>query len=532
MLAWRHRSGAPAEARTPALLKVLLGAYLLVSLALPLVLLFVGAGSEGGATGGHAVLGAELWLRSLARALALGAVVGAGACLAAYPLAGAVPTPILCGLFLVSPLARALGVLGLGLPPGAGAVALAQLGGALPLAGLLVNLRLRSIDPQWLDAGADLGAGAWLRFRLITLPLIRPALATAALWAGLISLGDVATLELAGGGKFFALPLLLHELAFAAEDPLALALITAVILALALPCAVVLCRGITGAGGAPAMVGREPGRTRAKVTQLLALLALLIAVLPLLGLILSLPGVHTSEATLTALGSALVPTARGLPLLALFATAGGFLLARRSARLPLWLGALLVLPLAIPSAVQGILVLEIGRLVGARPGELLTLWGLWPSSLALAFVGARLAIAGVPQALGEAARDLGAGFGIRARQLWLPLVGPASAGVMLIVFALNLGAVSVPAFTSGPGGSTLAVALTILARGSGSAAVGLVTLGLALLPLVLVPALGRLLAPRAAPRSTGAHRRERPVANAAGRAERRAERRSARGGET
>lgn len=485
-----RRPDAAGGART--LPRLLVGAYLLVSLALPIALLIAGGLSGDGS--GAASISAELWLRSSARALALAGFVGVAASIAAYPLAVAVPTPILFGLFLVSPLARALGVLGLGLAPGAGAVALAQLGGALPLAGLLVSLRLRSIDRRWLDAGADLGASAWLRFRLITLPLIRPALATAALWAGLMSLGDVATLELAGGGKFFSLPLLLHELAFAAEDSLGLAVITLAILGLSLPCAFALCRGISAGQGAAATGGRtERSRTRRSWAQRVGVAALGVAALPLLGLALAIPGSETSETTLTALGYALVPTARGLPLVSLLATAAGFLLARRSAPLPLWTCALLVLPLAIPSAVQGILVLELGRIAGARPGELLTLWGLFPGSLALAFVGARLAIAGSPRALEEAARDLGAGAWTRMKRLWIPLLGPAAAGVVLIVLALNLGAVSVPAFTSGPGGSTLAIALTILARGGGSAAVGLVTLGLALTPIVLVPAIGRLL---------------------------------------
>ncbi len=490
MAGWRP------DAAGGALPRLLVGAYLLVSLALPIALLVAGGLSSDGS--GAASISAELWLRSSARALALAGLVGVGASLAAYPLAIAVPTPILFGLFLVSPLARALGVLGLGLAPGAGAVALAQLGGALPLAGLLVSLRLRSIDRRWLDAGADLGASAWLRFRLITLPLIRPALATAALWAGLMSLGDVATLELAGGGKFFSLPLLLHELAFAAEDSLALAVITLAILGLSLPCAFALCRGISAGQGAGATgagaTGEGSAGTQTRWAPRIGLAALGVAALPLLGLMLAIPGAETSEATLTALGYALVPTARGLPLVSLLATAAGFLLARRSAPLPLWTCALLVLPLAIPSAVQGILVLEVGRIAGARPGELLTLWGLFPGSLALAFVGARLAIAGSPRALEEAARDLGAGAWTRTKRLWIPLLGPAAAGVVLIVLALNLGTVSVPAFTSGPGGSTLAIALTILARGGGSAAVGLVTLGLALLPIVLVPAIGRLLA--------------------------------------
>ncbi|MCA9661863.1 MAG: ABC transporter permease subunit, partial [Myxococcales bacterium] len=133
------------------------------------------------------------------RSLALAATVALLACAGAYPLARALPAPLLFALFLISPLARALGVLGLGLAPGALAVALAELAGALPLAALLVLLRLRALDPRWLEAAADLGAGPWTRWRTITLPLLRPTLASAALWSALVSVGDIATLELAGG---------------------------------------------------------------------------------------------------------------------------------------------------------------------------------------------------------------------------------------------------------------------------------------------------------------------------------------------
>ncbi|MCB9703614.1 MAG: ABC transporter permease subunit [Myxococcales bacterium] len=487
----RHadRRGAP----------LVVGAYVALSLALPLALLAARALAEGASPTG-ATIGGELWLLASGRSLALAATVALLACAGAYPLARALPAPLLFALFLISPLARALGVLGLGLPPGALAVALAELAGALPLAALLVLLRLRALDPRWLEAAADLGAGPWTRWRTITLPLLRPTLASAALWSALVSVGDIATLELAGGGKLYALALLLREVAFSLEDPATLTILSAALLALTLPCA----RALLGAIDALAAPGQGHGgagalpRPRAAL-RALAALAAAIAVLPALGLARLAFSTPKDMSLGTSIGAAIEASARTHPPLAALAAIAGFALALRRPRLGPRLGALLVLPLAIPPAVQGILALEVGRAIALPPGELLTLWGLAPASLALAYLAGRLTLAGLPLALDEAACDLGAGPVARLRRLWIPLLGRPAAGVALVLLALLLGAVSVPAFTSGPGGSTLAVALTILARGSGSGAVALVTLTLALAPLLLVPLAARLGGPRRRP---------------------------------
>ncbi len=474
------------------------GLYALLSLALPLASIVVRALTEGSA-GGSAAIGAEVWMLSGARALGLAGIVAALACAAAYPLAIIVPAPLLFGLFLVSPLARALGVLGLGVQPGALAVGLAELGGALPLAALLVLQRLRGQDPRLLAAAADLGASPWLRFRMITLPLLWPALATAGLWTVLVSIGDIATLELAGGGKFYSLGLVLREVAFAMGDDALLAAITAVLLLLALPCAYVLLRGISALGrgtAALAQVANAPRVRRLAPNQLplglVACTALAIAALPFVGLLLLMLRPQVAATVLTPLRYALEPTLRVLPLVAALATLSGFALALRRPRLPIWAGVLIVLPLAIPPAVQGILALEMGRLVGVAPGEWLTLWGLFPTCLAIAYLGGTLAVGGVPAAIGGAAQDLGALVLTRIHRLWWPLLWRPASGVALVLLALTLGAVSVPAFTSGPGGSTLAIALTILARGGGLAAVASITLLLALMPLMLLPMIARL----------------------------------------
>ncbi|HGG56584.1 MAG TPA: ABC transporter permease subunit, partial [Nannocystis exedens] len=370
--------------------------YALLSLVLPLLCIVFRAFTEGGASG-SAAISAEVWMLSGARALGLAGIVAGFACVAAYPLAIVVPAPLLFGLFLVSPLARALGVLGLGVQPGVLAVGLAQLGGALPLAGLLVLQRLRGLDPRLLAAAADLGASPWIRFRTITLPLLWPALATAGLWTVLISIGDIATLELAGGGKFYSLGLVLREVAFAMGNDALLAAITAALLLLALPCAYVLLRGISalGGGSAVARVAGIPRVRRCVPAQIpfgvIACTALGIAALPFVGLLIQVQNQilrpQVAATVLTPLRYAVEPTLRVLPSVAVVATLCGFSLALLRSRLPIWAGVLVVLPLAIPPAVQGILALEMGRWMGVAPGEGLTLWGLFPTCFAIAYLG-------------------------------------------------------------------------------------------------------------------------------------------------
>lgn len=60
----------------------------------------------------------------------------------------------------------------------------------LPLTGRAAFAGLRQLDPALDEAGAALGAGRWLRFRRVTLPMLRPALTAGASLAFLTALGD------------------------------------------------------------------------------------------------------------------------------------------------------------------------------------------------------------------------------------------------------------------------------------------------------------------------------------------------------
>jgi iron(III) transport system permease protein len=60
----------------------------------------------------------------------------------------------------------------------------------LPLTGRAAFAGLRQLDPALEEAGAALGAGRWMRFRRVTLPMLRPALVAGASLAFLTALGD------------------------------------------------------------------------------------------------------------------------------------------------------------------------------------------------------------------------------------------------------------------------------------------------------------------------------------------------------
>ena len=103
--------------------------------------------------------------------------------------------------------------------------------------------------------------------------------------------------------------------------------------------------------------------------------------------------------------------------------------------------------------------------------------------MTLAYIAARLLLATIPEALVDAARDLGAAGLDRLRTLWLPLGRPALLVATLVAFAWALGQAAIPSFTSGPGGDTLAVALTIHARAGSMAVVRRWSLVLVVLPV-------------------------------------------------
>ena len=86
-------------------------------------------------------------------------------------------------------------------------------------------------DPQLEEAALSLGANRWKAFRRVTLPIIMPGVYTGALFAFLVSFGDVQIAIFLGGAKYTTLPVeIFYSMAFS-FDPGMLAMSTIIILA-------------------------------------------------------------------------------------------------------------------------------------------------------------------------------------------------------------------------------------------------------------------------------------------------------------
>jgi ABC-type spermidine/putrescine transport system permease subunit II len=429
-------------------------------------------------------------LQAVASSFATGAWVATCvsliAAVLAYPAARAVPTAILVGLALVSSQARAFGVLALGLPPGTSAHVVALASGAVPLAALVVRLRLDRRPRRWLEAAADLGASPAWRFRLVEWPHLRPAFAVAMAWVAIVSLGDTTVATLAGGGLSYGPGLLGADALLRESAPGRATAVVVLLLVIALALCTVVARELRH---------RRPGqrdRSGAIPPALVVLgwTAVVISLTPVLGLFRWLGGAATERSE--ALVTELVPQTIFIAVLvAAAAGLGGFAIAfatrdRSSTVAPV----LLLLPVALPPGVLGMLMLLLARAVGLQPGDLLTVLALLPSAVALGYLAARLQLSSVPSHLWDAASDLGARPWTVARLVAWPITRVAALAGALIAAAWAVGEPAIVAFTSGPGGSTLSVGLAIVSRAGDIGTLARWELGTAVLPVAAAGLLG------------------------------------------
>ena len=82
----------------------------------------------------------------------------------------------------------------------------------VPVVLVIVRSRLRKLDPQLEEAARDLGATPWQAFRRVTLPLLRPAVAGAALLAFTVSLDDFVVTFFTAGPGATTLPLKVYSM--------------------------------------------------------------------------------------------------------------------------------------------------------------------------------------------------------------------------------------------------------------------------------------------------------------------------------
>ena len=90
---------------------------------------------------------------------------------------------------------------------------------------------LERFDPQLEEAALSLGANRWRTFHRVTLPIIMPGVYAGALFAFLVSFGDVQIAIFLGGAKYTSLPVeIFYSMAFS-FDPGMLAMSTIIIFA-------------------------------------------------------------------------------------------------------------------------------------------------------------------------------------------------------------------------------------------------------------------------------------------------------------
>jgi molybdate transport system permease protein len=113
------------------------------------------------------------------------------------------------------------------------AVVIAETFVAMPFLVLTLESGIRSLDARYEDAAATLGAGRWMVFRRITLPLLAPSLGAGAVLAWARALGEFgATITFAGNlpGRTQTVPIAVYiELQHRLDGAIVLSLVLVVV---------------------------------------------------------------------------------------------------------------------------------------------------------------------------------------------------------------------------------------------------------------------------------------------------------------
>ena len=322
---------------------------------------------------------------------------------------------------------------------------------------LFVRAALARLDPAALEAAESLGASRWRVLRQVVLPLLRPALAGAALLSFMTSLASFSAPYIFGGGfrvltTQIVASKLNGELAMAQVETLTLALLA--VTGLAVLRRLDRRRAVVGAVRGVSPRRRRPRRPWARVALTVfawtLALALLLPHLTLLLISFVPPSTWTVEALPPVLDAgnylALIESGERLrPILnslwmALVATAGalalGFAAARLAQRLGgrtgRWLETLVAVPWVVPGTVFALALSTTFSVSAPLAGRFVLVGTPWILPLAYLVRGlpltGRSSIAGLAQldpALEEAASALGAGPWRRFLRVVLPMVRPA-----------------------------------------------------------------------------------------------------------
>src|SRR2546425_608192 len=357
---------------------------------------------------------------------------------------------------------------------GAGAILLVHAYSMYVYFYLFTRAGLAKLDASMLEAAQALGAGRWETLRRVTLPLIRPALAGAALLVFMTALGSFSAPYVFGGGfRVMTTQIVATKL----NGELPLAMVETVALASVALGGLLILRHTEGddilvalgKGTAPRRRPIQSRGGRALATAAGWLLALLLLLPHLtLGLVSLVPyGTWTTEAVPPGLSlvnyqrlfgepeprrplvnSLWMAAASTAAAVALALVAGTLVGRRRPGRIP-WRGpieGLLALPWALPGTVFAVALAT--TFSAQRPWALrwvlvgtvvLLPLGLLVRNLPLT---GRAVLAGFRQldpALEEAAASLGAGRWAAFRRVTLPLLRPALAAGASLAFVAALG---------------------------------------------------------------------------------------------
>lgn len=97
---------------------------------------------------------------------------------------------------------------------------------------IVVMARLRSIEPALEEAALDLGGTEWEAFRLVTMPQLWPAIASAALLAFTISFDDYVITSMVAGVDSETLPMVIYAMARRGSNPVVNAISTVIVVGL------------------------------------------------------------------------------------------------------------------------------------------------------------------------------------------------------------------------------------------------------------------------------------------------------------
>ena len=383
-----------------------------------------------------------------------------------------------------------------------------------PLAYLMLESMLATLDPNLEDGASDLGASDLQVLRTITLPLLAPGLLKAALMTFALSMADFATPAILGGG-----------LAFLAQDALLLVIGAEYNLPMAsVLCAVLMVPSLLvflaqqywlGGRSYVTMTGRGAAaelRRAARAVDLpcvvLTVLVCLAVVLPMAVVVLgaftrfvgvnnaltlehfaNLRGLHALELSIRMAGAAAVAVAAGGLLLA-------YILARTRFPGRRLLELLTLLGFALPGTVLGI-----GYVLTFNEPPLHLTGTFWILVLSCAFHYLAIAVeaglgklAQIDVRLEEASTDLGAGRLGTFGRIVLPLMGTAFLAALTYAFVNSMLTLSAIVFLISPGREPAAAVIFAFARMGElglASALSLLVIGIVLVALGTLRALAR-----------------------------------------